>query len=579
MTEYKYNRILLALIGLGLLAALAIGWQRHMVEENNTRVELVMDYDDVVELAQLEGMPGPELMRSLKEAGLTSLAVTETSLEKLHKTGKLTVSSGADLLALYRAGNLDKPLFAEQNGQIDPARIYIFVKRGEPGGSALFEEVRSDLARRLGPDRIHDVNGSADRLAMAVDANFEKVYKWNLGLPTYAMREVTAAGFNIVARPTNYTKVQPDDISAVFARLNGFDNVSGIMFVGEEALGYPDLLPATARELRERGLKLYMIESPVQLQFLKQEGLLPLAAATGYQAARVYSISKDEQPKLKLDEAVHRWILADQERNIRVNLLRKFEKTAPGLNLFETNVKYVRDVRDGLVENSFTIGPAMAYQTYFPSPWLLAAVIIGATAAGVLLLSLVWPFAPRYQYLLTAIVGLILILPVIKGGGTFVRQAAGTVCAIVFPVLAMTWQLDRWRSREPYQGSDLGKIIVDGVGALALTTLLSLAGGLYLGAVLGDVRFLLEMEIFRGVKLTFVMPLVLISLVYLVRYKPFDAGAMRSPAGIVRQLNRIFDYQVTVKMLCLFGLGAIAAWVYVGRSGHTAGVQIGRAHV
>lgn len=36
----------------------------------------------------------------------------------------------------------------------------------------------------------------------------------------------------------------------------------------------------------------------------------------------------------------------------------------------------------------------------------------------------------------------------------------------------------------------------------------------------------------------------------------------------------MLDYPIYLKTLLLFGLGAIAAWIYVGRSGHTAGVPV-----
>lgn len=577
MANFRYNKILLALIAIGLVAALMIGWQRHQVEENNSRVEMVMDYEEIVELAQAEGIAVPEAMRRFKDAGITTLAFYDTTLEKFQNNGKLAVISGADLLARYRTGELDKPLFSDQNGRIDPNLFYVFVGSQEMGGPARFAEVREDLARRLGPGRVHELAATDSRLAMAVEANLEKVLKWNLGLSSEEMQAAVDNGFYIVARPTNYTKVKPEDVDAVFARIGRFPGVTGIMPAGEEALGvlgYPDLLPLTAKNILEHGIKLYAIENPLQLQFLRQEGLMPLATLSNLQIARVYVIPKDEQPKLKLEDAVHRWGGTDAERNIRVNLIRKYDKPVPGMTLLETNLKYVIDIKQNLISKSFTLGPAQAYQLYYASPWLLALVVVGATAAGILFLTLVWPFAPRYQYILLLILSAFLLWPVLKGSGTLVRQAAALVSAILFPVLAMTWQLDRWRHREPFRGSSISRILADGLVGLLVTTALSMIGGFYIGALLADVRFLLEMEIFRGVKLTFVMPLVLVTLTYIVRYNPFGDQPIRRPEDVARQVGRMLDYPIHLKTLLLFGLGAIAAWIYVGRSGHTAGVPV-----
>ncbi|MDR3590963.1 MAG: DUF5693 family protein [Negativicutes bacterium] len=574
MTDFRYNRVLLVLIIVGLLASMVIGWQRHAVEENNSRVEMVIDYEDVVELAETEGIAVPFLMQQFKDAGITSLSVYETTLEKLQKSGKLTVLSGADLLARYRSGEVETFPFSDPAGPILPSRIYLFAARSDSGGQTMFAEVKEDLIRRLGPARVHDLVVADNRLGMAVDANYEKALKWNLGLSSQEMREVSGAGFYIVARPTNYVKVRPDDVEALFARLDGFTKVSGIMFVGEEVLGYPDLVPLTASQMQDRGLTLDMIEHPLQLQFLKQDGLLPLAAANGYNAARTYVIPKDEQPKLKVEEAVHRWILTDQERNIRVNLLRKFDKPEPGMNVTETNLKYIEGIKQGLLAKGFTLGRASVYQPYFPSPFLLAVIVVGATAAGVLFLTLVHPFRVRYQYLLLVVLALLLVWPVLKGSGMLVRQVTAMVSAVVFPVLAMTWQLDRWRRREPFRGSSLARILVDGVAGLTATVGLSLVGGLYVAAVLGDVRFILEMEIYRGVKLTFVLPLLLITLTYLVRFNLFDTEPEPGGRSLVKQLLKILDYPVYFKTLFWVALGGLAALILVGRSGHTAGVPV-----
>jgi hypothetical protein len=559
-----------------LIAASTIAWQRHTVEERSTRVDLAMDYEDIVELALTEGAPVPELMQRFKEAGITTLTIYETTLEKLQKSGRLTVVSGAELLAGQRTGEYRAGSFRFASPHLINAQmIYIFAAADQDAGNAVFNEVKEDLVRRLGANRVHQLSGEGNRLVLAVDANYEKALKWNLGLPSHEMAEAARQGFAIIVRPSNYTKVTPGDVNAVFDRVKNFPSVTGMMFVGEEVLGYPDLVPLTAARMKERGLTLGMIEHPLQLQFVKQEGLIPLAGLLNYQAARVYVIPKDEQPKLKAAEAIHRWIVTDQERNIRINLLRKYDKAETYKSVIETNLDYVSGVKKGLLAKSFTIGEAGTFAPYFPAPLLLAAVTLGATAAGVLFLTLLWPIRPLYQYILLAVIGAALIVPILGGSGNLVRQAVALVSAIVFPVLSMTWQVDRWRSKEPYTGGgSLGRILVDGVGSLILVTLLSMIGGIYIAGILGDIRFLLEIEIFRGVKMTFIMPLVLITLIYLTRFNLFEREPLRSPRELWQQLITILDYPVSVKTLLLFGAGALVAWVFIGRSGHTAGVPV-----
>lgn len=567
MKQFKYNKMLILCILIGLVASLTIVWQRHNVEERNTQVELVMEYEDIAELAQLEGVPLDRLMHQVRDAGITSLAVYETTLEKLNKSGKVTTLSGAEILNQYHAGMLNDATwrgFVESN-RIQAEDVYVVGHDGK-----VFAEVQEDLILRLSPERVTVFD--KERQILAVKANFEKVVKWNLGLPTDEMRYVVSQGFYVVARPTNYTKVQAGDVKSVFARLAGIDKVSALMFVGDEALGYPNLLPLTLEHVKAKKLTLILIEHPLQLQFFKQEGLVPMAVNNDYQAARMYVIPKDEQPKLKSEEAIQRWVVTDQERNIRMNLLRKYDKPEPGKNVVETNIDYITGVKAGLLEKGFTIGQAGTFQPYFPRPVLLALIILGAVAAGVLFLTLLRPFSTRYQYGLLLIVSLILILPILKGSGNVVRQAVALSSAILFPVLSMTWQIDRWKTRVHHTGGLMG-IMVHGAGGLIMTVMLSMIGGMYVAAILGDVRFFLEMEIFRGVKLTFIAPLVLITAVYLTRYDLFSTKKSETK-GIWQQVAKMLDYPIYIKTLLAFSFVALGAWIFVGRSGHTAGVPV-----
>lgn len=158
-----------------------------------------------------------------------------------------------------------------------------------------------------------------------------------------------------------------------------------------------------------------------------------------------------------------------------------------------------------LAQKGFSFGRAGTYQPYFPAIVLLALVVFGATAAGVLLLSLIVPLTPRWQYGLVLGLTALLVFPLLKGGGMLVRQATafGMRCSI------------------PGVGNDLddrplaaqrgcaGRQWAHGITAvhherrcsgICLATFVSMAGALYLGAVLADVRFFWKWNIFAALK-------------------------------------------------------------------------------
>lgn len=574
MKDFKYNRILMIIILIGFVASMAINLERHRVEEANNTVELAIDYEGLVELAEREGVPRQEVFAQAKEAGICSMAVYDTQFKKLNVNGKATAWNGSTIIANYQNGALADPAWCAlvEDGTIKGTNVYVTGHHEQT-----FKEVHEDLIRRLGDDRVRELTIGKQQV-LEVKANYTAFIKMDLGLPTDEMQEVNAAGFHVIARPTNFNHCTREDVDAVFKRLDGID-VSDIVFSGSQALGAPDEADYTADKMMERGITLGMIEGVTQLQFFPQDGLLDIARDMDYKSARFYTIAKEELEKLKIDDAVERWSNTDAERNIRINLLRIYEKPAPGMSLLETNMTYFAAVRDQLVAHGYKIGPAATYEHFYPSALLRAVVMAGVAAAMVLYLSLVVPaLKPKYMYGLLAILMVGMMAPVLMGHGNKIRLIAAFASANVFPAIAIIWQLDRIRSRQAEGNSSLIKIFIAGAIALFASCVVSYVGASYLSGSLADTEYLLEVNIFRGVKLTFVLPLVLVAIAFLQRFDVFD-GKMDDTDGVIAQAKKILDMPVKIKTLFIMLLVLAAGVVFVARSGHTMGMPVSGAEL
>ena len=572
MKKFHYHPILLAAILVGFIASLLIGMERHAVEEDSRTVELAIDYEGLLELAAREGLPAEEVLAEAKAAGITSLAVYETTFKKFNENGKANAVKGADILAAYHTGTLTDPRWRTlvEDGKIVGTEIYVVSH--DP---VTYAELKEDLLRRFGAARITVLTVGTDEV-IAVKDLYEVFLKRNIGLPSDEMRAVNAAGFDVIARPSNYYDCTPDDVHAVFARMDGIA-VSAIVFSGPVTLGVPKALQTTIDEMRERRLSLGLIEGVTQLQFYKQQGMDEIAKGVGYDhVARLYSIPLDELKKLKIDAAVERWETTDEERNIRINLLRIYEEPAPSMTLLETNMKYFADTRAALEAKGFKIGRAGMFASYEPSRVLRALVIMGVAAAGVLYLSLVIPALNRRRkvvLLCFAVAALISMMPILIGAGSKVRLVAALASANLFPALAIVALLDLLRTRRFPKDTPLWRILVAGLVLLGITSALSMIGASYLSGALADTRYLLEFDIFRGIKLTFVLPMILVAAAFLQRFDIFD-GQFDASAGVLGQLREIMGTPVRVGSLLggLVLLGALV--VLVLRSGHTSGMPV-----
>ena len=577
MKVFRYSRGLIAVILIGLVAALAIDFARDAVEKQNTTVEMAIDYEGLLELAEREGLPADEVLKEAKDAGITSLAVYETTFKKLNENGKVTATPGATLIERYHDGSLTDPAWRAlvADGTVKGTEVYV------TGHDArTYAEVKEDLGRRLGTDRVTplDVGGQE---ALAVKAHYESLLKMNLGMPTDEMEAVNHAGFYVLARPSNYEQCTSDDVAAVFSRLSGY-RISEIVFSGNQVLGTPKALQPTIDAMKEQNINLGLIEATTQLQFYKQDGMTEIAKNLGYDhVARLYSIPKDEQPKLKIDAAVERWANTDMERNIRIDLLRIYDKPAPNMTLMETNMKYFRDTHDALLAHGFTIGKAGTFPLFYPEKILRAVLMLGVAAAAVLYLALVIPALnarKKWQLALFVLFALAAAVPVLMGNGAKIRVLAALASANLFPALAVIGQLDFVRAHPVSGKASAPRILVLGVVALFVTGALSYFGAAYLSGALADTEYLLEFNIFRGIKLTFILPLVLVGIAFLQRFDIFD-GKMDDTDGVMEQLKKILDMPVRIKTLMVLFVILLAGVVFVARSGHTMGMPVSQTEL
>lgn len=569
MTKFKYNRLLIICIIIGLIAAVVVNIQRYNVEQANKTVDLAIDYEDMLKLAQMEGLPTEEVLSRAKEAGITSLAVYETTFEKLNKNGKTIAIPGSQLLESYYSGTMSSPYWRGlvADGTIKGDESYVV-------GHDLqtYLEVKEDLFRRLGDDRVTVLHAGSQEF-LAVKANHEELLKMNLGMPTDEMQAVNNAGFYVLARPSNYKNVTDDDIDAVFKRLDGI-NVSEIVFSGSETLGGLHHTERTIEQMKERGLTLGAIEHVTQLQFYPQDGLFDIIRGLDYKVARLYAIPKDEQPKLKMDTAVERWANTDQERNIRINLMRIYEKPVDDMSLLDTNMQYISMTKDKLVEKGFTIDKAGSFEPFFGNRILQILMLLGVCAAGVMYISLIFPtLSDRRLYALLGVCFIACFVCMVLGKGSLIRVAGALAAANIFPVLGMISQLDVIRRNRLVGKLKFSSLLFKSVKAIICASLISFMGAMYLSGILADVEFFLEMNIFRGIKLTFVLPLILVALAFMKRFDIFGEKLL-NPPNLKVQLKRILNMNVSVKVLAGFLVALVAAVIFIGRSGHTAGVPV-----
>lgn len=587
----RYNPVLIAVILVGLVCALWVNWNRHTIEQRNNTVEMAMEYENLRKLAALEGLPEEIVVKQFQDAGINSLMVFDTTLERLSKMGAIKTATGSELRQAKILGN-DAGIFASVK---DVEENAVYIAAGNDASS--FKEVWEDLRTRFGANRakmisnnppIIEALGSTHLVAEDDFKTPRGILQLPLGLSSSELRKVKDYGFNVIIRPQNFENVTEEKIDNIFKRIakSGVE-VNAYMPAGREVVGYPDKIDYMAKKLD--GRKLIMLEHYTQLQFAKIDGLVPLAEAINYKAARSYVIDSLEQKKITVGEGLRRWALTDEERNVRVNYIRPYMMSQNGQDIFAMNLQYVRDIVKNVKARGFEIGEAGLFEAeqstvangytgpYFPNK--IAFVIIGLAiiAGAVVYLAQLVELSNSKQLLIWAVVSAIAAVVMLTGRGLVMRQALAFGAAVFFPVLSMNVILDIWDQCKESSASAV-KVIFSATWQLALAVVMSLVGGMYLAAILADSRFLLEIDIYRGVKLTFIMPLVLMTVLYVKRYDMLGVAGCGLKAAIGK-INELLSKPITFKHVALFGVLGIILLYFVARSGHSAGVPVAAIEV
>ena len=270
---------------IGLVCALGMCVQRNAIENESTTVEQAMDYDAIVVMARNDGYDLDTALQMCRDAGVTSFTIYDTTLNKLTQRGELSLVTklGADL-------------YYPQFGITDKSYDYYLIGKPQGQTDLYFDEVVSDLKTRLGDDKVKIMSHGPYRIA-GIQGVMPGLGDVNLGILSADAKTISDHGFHVILRPTNYSNPTKEQVAHFFDRVDQIKNVSGIMFVGKEVLGYTPvnaerktMLDYTADNLNDRDIPFYMIESVNQLQYNQQDGMYDLAGLVHYRTARHGSI-------------------------------------------------------------------------------------------------------------------------------------------------------------------------------------------------------------------------------------------------------------------------------------------------
>ncbi|MDN5326827.1 MAG: hypothetical protein PWP41_1523 [Moorella sp. (in: firmicutes)] len=523
MSHWRYRPLLWAVIILATLAAGVVVVNRVRLEEANKAVTVAVDFQQVQELARWSGLTTRETLIRLQQQGVNAVLFKEPTIADLQQ--EIWVKPGDEAITSFPAA---------LQGQVRHDYTYLFTRDRELAG-----QLELQLDNKV-PGRIQVLDGPGFT-ALGVPLAVQELGNLGLGFPVKDLEMARQLGLLIVPQVKNWYGANPATLAATLRPLAVYrDDLAALLFSDKDLPGYPRYLVNLAAQVDQ-------LQVPVGLvEFFPQTGINQLVMLLDKRAIRVHSISAEEINTMSPAAALERLELAARERNARLLIVRF--RFAPGsASWLEDNLNFVGKVSNMLAADGLSTGRALPFAAFPYSRLWVFLIGLGILAAGVLLLAELGLEGPA---LVLGFLGLLAWTGVLglNYQVLLARKIMALGAAIIFPTLGL---FTAW-SPEP-------RSLRTGVAISLRTALISLLGAVAIAAILADNTFILKINQFSGVKIAFIVPLVIFAAGVIIRREGRRTGTI---------LRGWLDAGLTVKLVILAVVVAAAGLVYISRSGN-----------
>ncbi|HHU92722.1 MAG TPA: hypothetical protein GXZ20_06250 [Halanaerobiaceae bacterium] len=536
------RKIFILIFLLALISSLGALYGRYRVENAVQGVELILDYDA---LSQLE-VDKAEYLKELKDKGLTAIALYPVRLMDLLNSKEAKLITGTELIRYSLITGELNPLLADFPFTEESAFL-IADNKYQSGLGKIASKY--ELEYRL----------AGEEVILFFPEWKNEFLHLSPGFDQEALALIREKGLKPVPRFYNN-----ELINDYYQELMVEMAPELIIFAGADLTGYQNKgnkgLEKTAQVMRANKICFGMIEPFIA----RQKGAVSLAYLLDFNILRVHSIQQeemDERENYTVDKIIERYMRAVRERNVRLLYLKPFLRDKDGQTAAGRTLAYIDNLAEKLEEAGYKPGSPASYDKYISPGFLLILTGMGIIAGGVLLLNYLLPEKyASYNYLLLVLGLLVELALLFLGRGIFLRKVLALGSAVVFPSLAIISQL---------MDNGHGHYIFRFIKAC----LISLVGALFLAASLAHISFMLYVDLFTGVKLSFILPLVFISVYFLQGYIKGSGQTFSTT------IKAFLEKEIKVKHLLLLALLALAGLIYIGRTGNYFIIPVSRLEV
>jgi hypothetical protein len=600
----KVDKLVILLICLTLLVGIFTIYQRVEIEKQYKTAEIILDYNEMKKFADSSEEDLSYWFERFREYGAQSVAIQEETIKRLIESGKpLRAELTSELIKSYGWQNNYNQKIVDliEENKIDSNDVIVTTKDNE-----MFNYIMDGLEERYSDDFFEPYTldnvyyivlkgtnddiyyGATNRIInLAGKGVYEKtdvvdsrLMNIGIGYDDEAINTAKGSGLDVILRPINFPTYN-EKLADVYKAANERYGLEPriYLFHGKEILGYPDNENTLLEYVKEKDISIGLIESSTQREHLDGEGLDDLVEDSGYNALRLFTMwdyirERNEYYNYEGAEEIENTMFrAITERNIRAIYFKPFFEKEESTKYLTDEKEYERtftSLEKRLEEHNIKLGRAEAIEEFHIGAKRLSVMAFGITLAAVLLFIKVLNIKDkRANYLYLAAVPAAIIPLVMRN---IAEKGFAFAAAVIFSGLAIYYfmmQIKKiYESKEKYS---IVRTMIYSTVILAGAIAISLAGAVFVDSMLADVKYFLEMDIFRGVKFAQILPFGIFALLFLIYFLNKDSED--SFKSVVNTSIKLLNHNIKIYYGIVAGIIGIAAYIYISRTGHESNIQ------
>lgn len=472
MIDLKARKIIIAAMAVAMLLACLGMIPRLRTEQSNKTAAFAMEYRDLMTLSLQTGSSAEKIWKEINKLGVIGLSVSEFTGEEISLINPLPLKYGP----------------AEQFGlsseNILPDRAVILMDRSLPHFGTLYGYLKLKIPAL-------EIKETAAGSAMILPGNTSDFKTSSFVPDLYGLDFCRENGIPVLFRPGSCPVSGAGDTAAAFDYLTStYSDIKNVTASGMIMAGYPDF-KALADVMKRKGITFS------QTEFVKQVGAAGFAKAMYPMVIPLHSLTREEVisrsiSRLQISE---RFVRAVHERSVRLIMVRPYD-----LNMGGRLDVFIEDL-----ESTSGSIKARGYEFGWPSNiGIWPDSLPGALACGITLIFCGWFYIVRLKARedertsIKALSFLILASLIVSAGMwkvSLLARVLGGLCGALAAAEAALSALESYK--RPMLGAVKGLFIVT-------------AGGLAIAAFYGTTMAALRLTPFSGVKLTLLLPPLLV---------------------------------------------------------------------